>query len=187
MPAVLYGPGRKAVKLSVVRKTLEDLLKAAGAEQFMLDIMIGDSSEPRMAIIKEIARHPVSRKPLHVDFYEIDPNRKSVFMVPIALKGKSIGVEMGGMLSLIRRELAVRCLPKDVPDAIEVDVTALDTGDALHVRNLVLPEGVEVPAASLAYTIVTVVGQGEKTEAGEGEGAEEEGAEGEEAEEAPKE
>ncbi|MEW5737102.1 MAG: 50S ribosomal protein L25 [Thermodesulfobacteriota bacterium] len=180
VPAVLYGPGRSSVKLSVVRKELEDLLKKAGAEKVMLDLSIGEGGETRKAIIKEIARHPVSRVPLHVDFYEIAADRKSVFMVPVAVRGKAIGVEMGGMISLIRRELAVRCLPKDVPVAIEVNVTDLNLGDALHVRNLTLPEGVEVPSSSLNYTVVTVVGQGEKAapvaaegEAGEGEEEEE--------------
>jgi large subunit ribosomal protein L25 len=135
-------------------------------------------------MIKELQTHPVSGKFLHVDFYEIDMSRKIRVKVPVVVKGKAKGVELGGFLQIIRRDVDVLCLPSQIPPSIEVDVTDLDIGDSFHVREI-QPEGdVEIPA-DVDYTIITVLSPKieaevveEEPEAVAEEEAEEAGAEG---------
>lgn len=179
IPAILYGPGTEPVMLSVETHDLELLLKKRRIGQMLLNLAIQNGGQSvRPAIIKELQRHPVSGSLVHVDFYEISMDRKIKVRIPVSVKGKSIGVEMGGILQIIRRDLEVLCLPGDVPENIEIDVTELNTGDAVHVRDIV-PEGnIEIPS-EVNFTVVTVLApKGDKAEEGE----EEEGEEGEEGE-----
>ena len=107
-------------------------------------------------MIKEYQVHPVSRNYLHVDFYEIAMDRKIRVRVPVVTKGKPRGVELGGMLQVVRRDLEVLCLPQEVPEAIEVDVTELDIGDSIHVEKIPLEGDVEIPA-EVNFTVVTIL------------------------------
>jgi large subunit ribosomal protein L25 len=116
----------------------------------------------------------IRRDVQHVDFQVIDLKKKVHVMVPVHPVGKSEGEKVGGSLQVIRHELEVACLPSSIPGAIEVDVTSLNIGDVLHVEDLVLPAGVEVPH-EVNFTVITVTGH--KAEG-------EEGAAEEEAEEA---
>jgi len=157
VPAVLYGNGKEALALSFGRKDFEDILKAAAGEQFIVNLNIeGGASTQRSAIVKELQKHPLSRAFLHADFYEIDLASKIEMKVPVSVKGKCKGVELGGMLNITRRSLTVRCLPADVPAAIEIDVTNLDLGEALHLLDVALPAGVEFADTSRNFTVVTV-------------------------------
>ncbi|MBU2622226.1 MAG: 50S ribosomal protein L25, partial [Proteobacteria bacterium] len=100
--------------------------------------------------------HPVSRKYLHIDFYEIAMDRKIKVKVPVVTRGIAKGIDLGGMLQVVRRDIDVLCLPVGIPKAIEIDITELDIGDSIHVRDILLPEGVEIPA-DVNYTVVTVL------------------------------
>jgi large subunit ribosomal protein L25 len=136
-------------------------------------------------MIKELQTHPVSGNFIHIDFYEIDMKRKIRVMVPIVTKGHSKGVELGGLLNIVRRELELFCLPGDIPESIEIDITDLDIGDSIHLDDIPLGEDVEI-SADVNFTIVTVLAPvveevEEEVEEEELEGAEEE-AEGEDAE-----
>jgi large subunit ribosomal protein L25 len=138
-------------------------------------------------MIKELQSHPVSGNFIHIDFYEIDMNRKINVMIPIVARGKSKGVEDGGLLQIVRREIEVLCLPGDIPETIEIDITNLDIGDSVHVEEIPLGDNVELPS-DVNFTVVTIsspkVEEEGAAEAEEGlEGAEEE-AEGEAAEDA---
>jgi large subunit ribosomal protein L25 len=157
LPAVLYGPKKEPILLSVEVKDVEQILKQGGVSQALLNLFIQNGKEAsKPAMIKELQVHPVSGKFLHVDFYEIDMERKIRVGVPVIAVGDAKGVELGGLLSIIRRELEVLCLPTQIPDAIEVDVTDLDVGDSVHVEEIPLPEGVEV-AADVNFTVITVL------------------------------
>ncbi|MBU1713479.1 MAG: 50S ribosomal protein L25/general stress protein Ctc [Proteobacteria bacterium] len=157
VPAVIYGPGKESVLLSVSVKDLENILKKTNVGQAILSLEIqnGDVST-RTAMIKELQIHPVSRKYLHVDFYEIAMDRKIRVKVPVVTQGIAKGIDFGGMLQVISREIEVLCLPLGIPKSIEIDITELDVGDAVHVRDIVLPEGVEI-AADVNYTVVTIL------------------------------
>lgn len=157
VPAVIYGPGKDTVLLSVSNKDLEDILKKGNIKQALLNIEIQNgSSHARTAMIKELQTHPLSRKLLHVDFYEISMDRKIKVKIPVVTKGIAKGIDSGGMLQVIKREIEVLCLPVGIPESIEVDITELDIGDSIHVKDLVLPQEVEFPD-DINYTVVTVL------------------------------
>jgi large subunit ribosomal protein L25 len=157
IPAVLYGPDTEPVLLAVAVNDLEQVLKKSKAAQVLLNVLIqnGETSK-KSAMIKELQTHPVSRDFLHVDLYEIALDRKITVKVPIAIKGKSIGVEEGGVLQTVRRELEVACLPFAIPEVIEIDVTDLDIGDSIHVGKLSVGEDVELMDDD-HFTVVTVL------------------------------
>ena len=177
VPAVLYGKGAETEALEVEERHLAAVLRQ-GANQ-IIDLHGKDGFKDRLVLLKDYQRHPVSRQILHADFYTVDTQQHLEVDVPVHVEGKAHGVEMGGVLDLVLRELNVRCLPLSIPDSITIDVSALDIGDALHVRDAVLPEGVELltdPALTLVHVVAPRV---------EEEPAEEEAAAAAEGEEAP--
>ena len=175
IPAVLYGPGTEPVLLSVSVKDLEKALKKSTASQVVLNLTIHNGkNNSRTAMIKELQIHPVSRNYQHIDFYEISMDRKIRVKVPVVAKGKSRGVEEGGILQIIRRELEILCLPTKIPETIEIDITDLDIGDSIHVKEIPLQDNVEIPA-DVNFTVITIVSP--KAEVEEVEEEAEEGAE----------
>ncbi len=184
IPAVLYGPGRETVPLSVSVADFERALKNQLINQLLINLVIDEGrQDSRTVMIKELQTEPVSRDLIHVDFYEISMDRKIRVSVPVATVGKCPGVENGGTLQIIRRELEVLCLPGEIPEAIVVDISGLEMGDVVHVSQIPTPEHVEIPA-DVDFTVVTVLSpkseataaaggeEGEAGEAGEeGEGA----------------
>jgi large subunit ribosomal protein L25 len=150
-----------------------------------LQIQNGDTQN-RPAMVKELQTHPVTQRFLHVDFYEIDMQRKIRVMVPVVVRGKAKGVEEGGMLQIVHREIEVLCLPTEIPEAFEVDVTDLDIGDAIHLEDIQAVGNVEI-SGDADDTVVSVLAPKVEVEAveeiveGEEAAAEAEGA----AEEAP--
>ena len=189
LPAVLYGPGAETVLLSVNISDFDQVLKKSGAGQLLLNLVIQDSETyTRSAMVKELQTHPVSRNFLHVDFYEIAMDRKIKVKVPIVTTGMAKGVELGGVLQIIRREIEVLCLPFEVPESFEIDIADLDIGDSIHVRDI-SPEGEIEFLEDEHFTVVTLLSpkleeEEEPTEEEEEE-AEEAAVEGE-VEEAPK-
>lgn len=159
LPAVLYGPHTPPVLLAVNVRDFERAVQKGNIRRtiFALNIPNGGTAA-RPAVLKELQRHPVTGRFLHVDFYEIDMNRKLRVMVPIMPKGRPKGEELGGMMQIIEREIEVLCLPRDIPESLELGVADLGIGDALHVKDIALPSGVELPPG-VNYTVVTVVSQ----------------------------
>ena len=183
IPAVLYGPKTESVLLSVNRNDFDLVLKKGRIGQIILNLVIQNNGETynRPAMIKELQVHPVSRKFLHIDFYEIDMDRKITAGIPIVTTGTSVGVERGGILQIIRRELEVQCLPFEVPESIEIDITDLDMGDSVHVEDITLDGEVEFLGES-NLTVVTVLTPKIEEEPEEEEEVEEEEAEKEDGE-----
>jgi len=178
IPAVLYGPKTESVLLSVNKSDLDMALKQGRSGQIMLNLVVQDNGEAytRPAMIKELQLHPVSRNYLHIDFYEIDLDRKITLGIPVVTVGSSVGVERGGVLQIIRRELEVECLPFEVPESIEIDITDLDMGDAIHLKDISLDGDVEL-LGEPNLTVVTVLSPKLEEEPEEEEELEEEGAE----------
>lgn len=136
LPAVVYGEGAAAIACSVDQRALTDLLKAHGRNA-IISLSAGDTSQS--TIIKDIQYHPVYDEILHVDFHRIDLTRKIVVEVPIHATGSSVGVRIGeGILEQMLHDLEVECLPTEIPDHVEIDVSDLDIGDSLHVSDIVL-------------------------------------------------
>ena len=157
IPAILYGTATDPVLLSVDIKELEQAFKKAASLQALLNLVVHDSETyTKPVIVKELQTHPTTEAFLHADFYEIDMENKITVNVPILLVGKSKGVEEGGLLQSIRRELEITCFPNQIPAAIEVDVTDLVIGDSLHVKSIPLPEGVKIQTET-DFTVLTVI------------------------------
>ncbi len=185
VPAILYGKN-DPVMLSVPYIDLENAFKESQTAQVFITLLLEGGSS-LSAMIKEYQVEPLERNLLHVDFYEIAMDQKISVKVPVTVTGKAIGVEMGGHLQIIRRVLEIKCLAQDVPENFELDVTDLDIGDSIHVKDIEPPEGIEIPF-DVNFTVVTlsmakkIEEEEEEVEGEEGEEGEEgvEGAEGEE-------
>jgi len=157
IPAVLYARGTETVLLSVDITDLERALKESTVSQLLLNLVIQNGETyTKTAMIKELQTHPVSRDFLHIDFYEIAMDRKIKVNIPVIIKGKSEGVELGGMLQIIRRELEVLCLPHDIPEQIEIDITNLGIGDSVHVNEISLEGDAEIQA-DVNFTVLTIL------------------------------
>jgi large subunit ribosomal protein L25 len=156
IPGVFYGPNqREAINLQVDEKEFAKkiaVLEGSALIQF-------DSPAPelksRMVLLREVQSHPVSGAVLHADFYEVDLTKKLEVTVALHFTGKAIGVEAGGILQPVVREIPVKCLPTEIPAFIEVDVSELGIHDSIHVEELKLPERIE-PVYETNFTIVTV-------------------------------
>lgn len=191
IPAVIYGRNTETIMLSIINRDLEDIARKENLGQVLLNLTIENGKKTnRPAMIKELQVHPVSGKYLHVDFYEIDLQRKILVNIPVVTTGQSKGVEAGGTLQLVRRELEVYCLPTEIPESIEIDISELDIGDAVHVEEIPLARGIEIPAET-NFTVLTItspmaeeVVEEEEEEEEEGEEAAAEEESGEEPEEA---
>ncbi len=167
IPAILYGPKIDPIKLSISNADLEPVFKTGAVAQQLLNLDIQGGSQ-RKVMVKEVQRHPVSHALLHIDLYEVTMDQKIKVMVPVVTTGKSIGVEMGGMLQTIRRELEVFCLPDAIPENITIDITDLDIGDSFHAEDLQLEGDVEIPS-EINFTILTVLATKAEEEEVEGE------------------
>ena len=190
IPAILYGPKTEPIKLAIDRLELEPIFKSGAVAQKLLKLEIDGVDSVRKVMIKEMQKHPVSRTVLHLDLYEVSMDQKIKVMVPVVTTGKSAGVEVGGTLQIIRRELEVFCLPNQIPENITIDITDLEIGDSFHVEELPLDEDVEIPA-DVNFTILTILSptaeEEEEVEGEEEEGEEEGDGEGEEGAEAAEE
>ena len=145
IPAVVYGGHREAVAITVDRKAVSELIQKSdhGVRSIFLLKMTG-TDQQRHAMIKDIQLDPITRKMTHIDFVRVLMDEKVRIGIPVHLTGTSIGVKAGGLLDFQVRELHVECLPNEIPDAINVDITDLDIHKYLRVSDLHLPEGVKV-------------------------------------------
>ena len=138
IPAVIYGRQAQPQNLEVESKALEDLLHASVSENLLVDLTVDqDSRARRLALVQEIQHHPMSGKFLHIDFHEIQENEKVSIAVPVEATGEAVGVKTGGgVLEHVLHKIKVRCLPKDLPDFIAVDVSSLEIGRAIHIGEI---------------------------------------------------
>ncbi len=127
----------------------------------------------QVVVLKNADFHPLRREMVSADFHAIDLQDKVSFMVPVNIVGTSEGQKMGGSLQLIRKELEVLCLPTEVPQAIDIDVTALQIGDTVHIEEVAVPDNAEM-VFDVNFTVITVVGHKPEVEEGEGDEGEEE-------------
>lgn len=157
LPAILYGSDIESIPLAVDAHDIELLFNKISYSQALINLAVENgSSFEKMVMIKEVQSDPLSRKYLHVDFYEIRMDRKISTTVPVMISGISKGVEAGGTLQIIRRELDVVCFPAEIPDHIEIDISDLDMGDSVHVADIRPEGGIEIPY-DVNFTVVTVV------------------------------
>lgn len=164
VPAVFYGPRVEAMPLSVNAADLLKLLRKREENVFIrLIIDEGGTTQEKFSMVKDVQLEPVSRRFYHADFYEISMDRPFTFDVPIHFKGIPAGVENGGDLQHVKRELKVSCIPTKLPDFIELDISSLNIGDHFRVSDvsgmddLTLLDAAEVVIASVSAPRAVVV------------------------------
>jgi len=142
IPGVVYGHRREPQSLAVDTRELERLLEQVAPETTVVELQI-DGRTTR-TLIREIQRHPFKREILHVDFQELVAGELITVDVPIVLVGSPEGVRAGGTLDMVLREITVEVDPSNIPNHVDLDVTALGLNDSLHVRDLKVAEGVTI-------------------------------------------
>lgn len=145
IPAVAYGRQNPPQRLEVAILDFEKAIHDAVSEFVLLDLTVeGDARPKRLAMVQEVQHHALSGKVMHVDFHEVAEDEKVTITVPVETVGEAIGVKNGGVLEHVLFKLRVRGLPKDLPAAIKVDVTALELGKSIHIGEIVPPDNTEI-------------------------------------------
>jgi len=147
VPAILYGSGT-AQALELNGREIAEALHGSSSESVLVDLTVeaeGGATTKKMALIREVQHDPLRDTIEHVDFHQVEENKKLRVEVPVHEIGEAVGVRTGGgILDHALRTLRVECFPKDLPERIEVDVSALEVGQAIHVGEVKLPAGVAV-------------------------------------------
>ena len=149
VPAVVYGGKDKPIALQLNAREIATLLAHSTSDHFLVDLEItdGENTTNRLALIQEVQHHALKRNVLHVDFHAVRADEMIHSEIPVEALGEPIGVKSyGGILEFAMHSVEVECLPKDLPEVISLDVSALNVGDAIHIKDLVLPEGVKARA-----------------------------------------
>ena len=188
VPAVIYGGKEEPTPIHVEEKLLR---KQLGTGHFMNSIvMVEVGGKPVRTIPKDVSLHPVSDRPLHVDFLRLSKDAKIEVAVPVVFINEeaSPGLKKGGVLNVVRHELELVCEADKIPSEIEIDVTGLEVGDSIHISSVTLPEGSESAITDRDFTIATVVapsalkraegeaGEGDEVAADEVEASEQDGS-----------
>ena len=156
MPAVLYGPKTQPLALEFDKKEFASRVgNLEGSHLVRLKSGSADLSE-KVALVKDMQFHPLTGEIMHADLYEVDLTVKIQVMVPLHFVGKAAGVVRGGILQPNVREIEVECLPMDIPEYFDVEVSQLDIGDSVHIEDLAMPAGV-VAIFESNQPLVTVV------------------------------
>lgn len=144
VPAILYGKHTSPESLSIEGPEFIRLLKSVGDRAVLVELTRTDKPEQALSFLQEIQRDPITDKYVHVDFQEVKPNEKFEIRVPVHVVGESFGVKnQSGVLEMNTHLLRIRVLPKDLPEAIEVDVTELKVGETIKVSSLKAVAGVD--------------------------------------------
>jgi large subunit ribosomal protein L25 len=164
VPAVIYGGKQKSQALQLLERDINTMLSHASGENILVELEIAGEKTGRTALLQEVQHSPVRGDVVHVDFHAISMDEKIEASVPLEALGVATGVKnFGGLLEQNLRTLTIECLPRDLPDKITVDVSALNIGDAIHVRDIKLPQGVtmKVNPDLTAFSVVAPVAEEE--------------------------
>ncbi len=143
IPAIIYGGKDKPQPLQVTARDINTLMSHASGENVLVELEIAGEKSIRTALVQEVQHSPVSGDIRHVDFHAISMDETIQAEIPLEPVGVANGVKnFGGLLEQSLRALTIECLPRDLPDRITVDISALNIGDSIHVRDIRLPSGV---------------------------------------------
>ena len=145
VPAILYGGHREPRALALDHTKLMLMLDNERFYSTIINLRVGDVTQA--AVLKDVQRHPAKNAVLHVDLQRVLENEKIRMMIPLHFRGEAVapGVKKGGQVSHLRNEVEVSCLPKDLPEFVDVDLSGLDMNQMLYLADLKVPEGVEIP------------------------------------------
>src|SRR5262245_57230761 len=143
VPAIIYGGSEKSEPLQISKRDISAIFSHATGENILVELEIEGEKASRLALVQEVQHSPVGGDILHIDFHAVSMDEMIEADVPLQPTGTAEGVKtFGGLLEQSLRSLEIECLPKDLPDMISVDVSHLNIGDAIHVREIPLPKGV---------------------------------------------
>ena len=169
VPAVVYGRQAAPQNLELNGVEIKNLINHSVSENVLVDLSVqNDARAMRLALIQEVQHHPLTGTILHVDLHEVALDEKVTIMVPVEAIGESTGVKNGGgLLEHVLHKLKVTALPKDLPEQIVVDVTALEIGKSIHLGEIVVPPGVEIfgDKKAVVFAVVAPVTEAEETAA----------------------
>ena len=171
IPSVIYGGGSENQNVKVDSKTFTDMLNHAVSDSILVNLEV-EGGKAQLAFLQDVQHDRLTNEILHVDFLAVDEKTEITANLPLELDGEPSGVKAGGLLEQMLHTLEVRCLPKDLPEQIETDVTSLEIGDALNVGDINFPEGV---APTLRDDIVVALCAKTRFAASEEQEGEEEG------------
>ncbi|MBG69773.1 MAG: 50S ribosomal protein L25 [Roseibacillus sp.] len=161
IPSVVYGGGSENRNVKVSAKGVREMLADTASTNVLVDLEL-DGGSNQLAFLKDLQHDPLSGKVLHADFIAVDDKTEITAQIPVSLVGEAVGVKLGGQLEQMIYSLEIKCLPKDLPETIEGDASALNVGDVLSVGGMSWPEGVsptlghEVVVALVAKTRVAL-------------------------------
>ena len=146
VPATIYGRQGAPQNLEINTREISDLIHHSVSENLLVDLSIeNDARAKRLALLQEVQHHPIDGKVLHVDFHEVAENEKVIVSVPVETTGEAAGVKnSGGVLEHVLFKLKVRCLPKDLPEQLLIDVSSLEINKTIHIGEITPPAGVEI-------------------------------------------
>lgn len=160
IPAIIYGGDNKPQPLQVAARDINAMMSQASGENVLVELEIAGEGSSRTALVQEVQHSPIRGDIRHVDFHAISMDQMIQAEVPLEPTGTSVGVKtFGGLLEQSLRTLAIECLPGDLPDRITVDISPLNIGDSIHVRDIQFPSGVtpKVQADLTAFSVVAPV------------------------------
>lgn len=173
VPAVIYGHGERSESLSVDRLALEKLLARISVENTLISLEV-EGREAQRTLIREVQWHPYKNSILHIDFFHVHAGEKLRVDVPVRLVGTPVGVrEGGGVMDQVLYDLHVECLPRDIPEVAEVDVSGLEVGESLRVSEVTIPNATilndaDLPVASVVAPTKASLPETPETEPGVG-------------------
>lgn len=157
VPAVIYGNKQDPEAIHVEEKALVKALMTGHFFNATIEVEVGGKTT--MTLAKDVAFHPVTDRPLHVDFYRISANSKVAVEVPVVFTNEdaSPGLKRGGVLNIVRHEVELLCDANNIPEELVVDMTGFDVGDSVHISAVTLPAGTSATITDRDFTIATVV------------------------------
>ncbi|MCE5301011.1 MAG: 50S ribosomal protein L25 [Spirochaetia bacterium] len=157
--AVVYGKETKSMPIEIKIRDIEKTVRTLSEGTLLITLKLTGKgqNEEKLVVIQEVQRDPMTDEIIHTDFHQISETEKTVFKVPVFPTGIAEGVKIGGILEHITRELNIRCIPKDLPAKLEVDVSPLKIGQSITIGEMKLAEGLEVmdPKAKTVFTVVS--------------------------------
>lgn len=175
IPGIVYGPKSEPVMLSLDAIEFDKIIRENGSTGLFFNLEIeGNKGKSKTVMLKQMQMDTFSLNYLHIDLHEIDMDTIVTVSIPVETVGQSKGVEEGGVLQMIRRELDVVCKPADTPDSIQIDISDLGIGDSVHVEEIDLGENVEIPF-DVDFTVIAIGAPTEEEEIEEDEDLLEEG------------
>lgn len=158
VPAVVYGKGIDPVAVSVDKRELAAAIAGEGGINHLITLKGGGELDGKVVIVADLTRDCLKGDAIHVDLHKVNMEEKVRVKVPVCLKGSAKGVKEGGLLDVVMHNIELECLPAQIPEHIEIDVTNLGIGESLHIADLTFPSGLKVLEDQKA-AVVNILGK----------------------------